>query len=559
MPFIFFLIISSFTVLAHQTSLTPSQHPIRWNIKNIPLRVFNTTSSAIDSDFIIDKSIAEWNGATSTKIVRVNNSANQIRFENNFFYGSAVIGITEVNYNSSGIINTASIILNNQHYEFSDNPAMSFGNLIYLGDVVTHELGHFVGLSHSEVLNSSLFFSTFPGHATIAADDRAGLRSKYESSFGKIFGAVRGGKQVGILGAHIQAISSKTGEAIGSISDENGNFEIDGLNLDDTYYLYVSPLKHLHALPAHYANVQNNFCPAAYVGSFFSSCGREKEGLPTAISLSAGQREINVGVVSIHCTLKTQEAYSIEKLQSNFEPLLIWNYAEEPRSEKAYVGYFPKVDLSSLVYSSPDKFVIDLRTLPFSSGKKLGIRLVSQPFGNIVEYSMVIKKNGLEISGSPFIMKQNDDLTYHLDLATLAALSTVSMQNIFEIEIKASRLSNIAAGYSIPQFQAFSSVQNYPYLLVLTLWDGSVMMANTEQYLSDNGACLDAPFSYSVKKSSIAQADDKTMQVAASASCGSLGPPSDQGPGSSLLLMTIGFIVSLLLARSIKSRKYFLS
>lgn len=185
-------------------------------------------------------------------------------------YGSAVVGLTELSYSNTGTINSARVLLNEQDYIFVDTPGISFGNDIYLKDVVSHEVGHFIGLGHSEVLNSTMFYQTYPGQAELSADDIAGARAKYNTGLGKISGNIMGGSHIGILGVHIQAVSRKTGQAISSTSDQNGYFEIAGLDVADTYYLYTSKLKYLEALPSYFANVQTDFCPSSYVPSFFS-------------------------------------------------------------------------------------------------------------------------------------------------------------------------------------------------------------------------------------------------------------------------------------------------
>lgn len=564
---IWFLFLFSSSLLAHQNSVTSSQREIKWNYTNIPLRIINNSASLPASGSLIEAAMAEWNGVSSFKIQKVSTSNNQIKFSNDFsMYGSAVVGVTEVNYNSSGVINSASILLNEQHYDFTSTPGMALGNQIYLKDVVTHELGHFIGLAHSEVLNSTMFYSTFPGQSELAADDEAGIRNKYESGHGKIYGYVKGGNQIGVLGVHVQAISRARGEAISGISDENGYFEIGGLDLNDTYYLYTSKLKNLEALPGYFANVQSEFCPASYVGSFFSACGRQNDGLPQGINITSTQKSVDVGVVSINCTMRSQEDYNYEKLQSSFSALPIFDYAQEPRWEKSYVGFFRQSELSTVTYTASDKFEVDLSSVASPSGKTFRLRLISQIMGNPLEYHMVVKKNGSQISGSPFQRSTNSpEGTFKLDLAATVALSATASTNIFEIEIKARKLSSSYAAYSIPDVLNFGSEQNLPYLLVMDVQSGGSLLLDTGAELSDNFSCLDAPFTYPVKKSTAiseetsATASGQGEAAVVAASCATLRPPSGPGPGSFSLVFAFGFFCSLLLSRFVKRNKNFLS
>lgn len=557
------LFLYSSLLMAHQTSTTTTQKEIRWNFKNVPLKV-NSPSSSMTT--VIDQSINNWNSSSSTKIQKVSSGNNQLKFESDFsMYGSAVVGVTELSYSTSGVINTASILLNDQDYDFTTIPGMPIGNQIYVGDVVTHELGHFLGLGHSEVLNASMFYANYPGQSSLSSDDKAGIRAKYDSGYGIISGYVKGGNHIGVLGVHVQAISRRTGETISSISDESGRFAIEGLDLNDTYYLYTSPLKNLDALPYYYANVQNEFCPSSYVGSFYTPCGRQNDGLPQGITLTASQPTKEVGEVSINCTVRSSEDYNFEKIQSSFMPLSIWDYADEPRVEKSYVGFFRNADLSTSSYSEADKFEVDLRSFnPSGSAKTLKVQLISQPFGNPVEYSVSIKRDGIPVVGSPFGKTATmPEWTYNLDINTHASLSSTASRNFFEIEIKAKKLSTVDTAYSIPSFGLFGSNQSLPYLLTLSLWEDGEPYLDTESELSDNYSCLDAPFTYAVEKSKYDSNDasvDSQVATATAASCGTIEPPSDGGgPSGFFAIISFGFFLATLASRFAKRGKNFLS
>ena len=155
---VLFTLFYSLSGLSYQSSVTDSQNQIKWNYTNVPLRIGNTASSLSTSTAIIDQAIAEWNAATTFQIQRTSTGKNQIIFLEDFSrYGSAVLGVTEVSYATSGDINSATIYLNEQNYNFTATPGMSHGSTVYLKDVVTHEMGHFLGLGHSEVLDSTMF------------------------------------------------------------------------------------------------------------------------------------------------------------------------------------------------------------------------------------------------------------------------------------------------------------------------------------------------------------------------------------------------------------------
>lgn len=565
MQLILVLLFSTISAYAYQSSLSATENELHWANPYVPMAIQNTTSdmAAATAKNVILSSMNEWNASSSANVSTVSSSNNTIKFVSNFPYGSAVIGVTEISFNNSGTISKAAILLNDDYY-FHSSPGMYPSGQVYLGDVVSHELGHMFGLSHSEVLNSTMFYSSFSGQSTIASDDKAGIRSKYDN-FGTISGYVKGGSSIGVLGAHVQAISRNTGDAIGAISDETGYFKISGLDLNDSYYLYTSPVKNVDSLPGYFANVQDEFCPGSYVGSLFSSCGRENDGKPSAIVLTDAIPEVNVGTVSINCSLRSDQDYDYQKLQTTFEPVTILDYGEENRTEKSFVGWFRKT--TSTAWSSADVFNVDLTDYAVSGSKYLKVALVSFPFGSLLEYEMTVKKNGVVVgSASRGLTYVSATETYNTDFYAFLPLSTSSSQNTFEISIRSKKLSTSYASQTFPSFQQFTSDQHMPYMLVASVYEntpaGLMAIEDTQANWSDNDSCLDAPFTYAVSKtvavtdsSSSATSED---QVAASAGCGTLEPPKS-GPGSSLPLMTLGFMLVLLASSLRKTRKNFLS
>lgn len=555
-----------FPVWAHQTSLTSSGNQIYWSNPNVPVAISTNTndlSSTVTRNIILN-SMNEWNQSSSAKVNSVGSSQNTISFQSGFAYGSAVLGVTELSYNSSGSIEKASIVLNDD-YAFQASPGIYPSGQVYLGDVVTHELGHLFGLSHSEVLNSTMFYSSFSGQSTLSPDDKGGIRLIYDSSFGSIYGYVKGGNSVGVLGAHVQAISRKTGESIGAISDEDGMFVIGGLDLEDTYYLYVSPVKNVDSLPGYFANVQNNFCPGVYSGSFYSVCGRENDGKPQGINLSSFSPHVDVGTISISCSLKTDPDYDAEKLESSFSTLTFFDYAQDLKSEKAFVGWFRKA--ATITWSAEDKLGVDLTGYTSLGGfqKYLKVSLVSFPFGSQNEYELSFSRNGSSLgSGIKPLIYDPGTETYSTDYETFLPLDPNRLNNNFEIGIKSRKLSSSTVAQTFPSPSLFSTDQYLPYLLITSLYEmrpsGLTPIIDTQANLSDNQSCLEAPFTYAVSKSSnndtspVASSD----QVAAAAGCGTIEPPSSGGSGS-FPLIAFGFLLSFLASALVKSRKNFLS
>jgi hypothetical protein len=505
----------------------------------------------------------QWNMSSVAKVNSVSASHNEIKFVSNSPFGPAVLGVTEVSYNSQGAIQKATILLNDD-YQFRSTPGIYPGMQVFLGDVVTHELGHLFGLSHSEVLDSSMFYASYSGQSTVSFDDQTGIRHKYDSSFGKISGSVRGGGNIGVLGAHVQAISRKTGKASAVVTDENGEFELGGLDIEDTYYLYTSPVKKLDSLPGNFSNVQDRFCPASYVGSFFSKCGSEFNGKPQGISITSDVPQVDVGIITINCNLKTDVDYNSQKLNSTFAPMRIFSFdpGRIEKVEQAFVGWFRSPSVTT--WSDPDRFEIDYSSLT-TNNLFVKISLVSFPLGTQLEYQIDIKNNIQHFAlGENSLEYSSLTNTYNPDYEIFVPISTDGANNIFEIGISSRKLGSSYLASTFPAFATFSSATDLPYLLITSLWQnqGGVMtpIVNSEPILSDNAACLDAPFTYAVTKTKDLSGNSPLTndQMAAAAGCATIGPPGS-GPGTSLPLLTLGFILSLMASSLFKSRKNFLS
>ncbi len=549
--------------LAHQTSMTQSGAELFWANPNVPLKISTNTQDLLSTQVlnIVNQSMNQWNQQSNAQIISSSSSSNKIEFLSDFPFGSAVLGLTEISYNSNGAIQKASIYLNDD-YTFKGSPGLYPAGQVYLGDVVTHEMGHLFGLSHSEVLNSSMFYSSYSGQSTLASDDKSGLRSKYSQNYGSITGFVKGGSGIGVLGVHVQAISRNSGESIGAISDENGSFVIGGLNLNDTYYLYTSAIKNPQSLPGYFANVQTEFCPGSYVGSFFSKCGSEFDGKPTPVNLTNLIPQIDVGTITINCALRSDQNYNYQKLQANFTPIKIFDYGLENRHEKSFVGWFRKTTTSA--WSTPDILQVDLSSFNTGTNKKVKIDLVAFPFGSQREFEMSIYKNGHAI---PETTKQlsfiPETQTYNIDLSATLPLAVDESENNFEIHLKSRRLGSSHVALTFPAAFDFSTDAYLPYLLNISLLEVSngqlLPIMDSEVVLSDNESCLDAPFTYAVSKTEPQEApatigDDQTV---AAASCGTIDPP--QGGSGPMLMMLTGFLMILFLSNSIKGRKKFLS
>jgi YVTN family beta-propeller protein len=194
---------------------------------------------------------------------------NLVTFQDEYSFPPNVIGITPTLSALRRAAYDDRIVLPGQIVDADMilNPAVPFrtpshnpsGNSIDLQSVVTHEAGHFFGLSHSGVLNSTMFFVLQPGTgaASLEADDRAAIAAAYPApSFATDFATITGqvlrgggtgpgGAGYAIPGALVTAVQIADGAPTDSVAsdytDEGGNYALRGL-APGTYSVRVTPL-----------------------------------------------------------------------------------------------------------------------------------------------------------------------------------------------------------------------------------------------------------------------------------------------------------------------------
>lgn len=173
-----------------------------------------------------------------------------------------------------------------------------------LESLLTHEIGHWLGLDHSAVWRAVMFpYAPPPGQflgarptartpdGPLSDDDRTGIRALYPDpqdtiNIGTIRGRVLpanpfalvafpspppGGSVTGVFGAHVVVTDSDTGAVIaGSLSgwscnasgtapQFDGSYDIERLPVGHNYSVYAEPLDGL-AVPADFSNALNNIC-----------------------------------------------------------------------------------------------------------------------------------------------------------------------------------------------------------------------------------------------------------------------------------------------------------
>jgi hypothetical protein len=576
--FIFLLFVGmSSELYAYIQNRTQADHLVQWpsDVSLIDIFVNGVNSQGISTSSVVTiatNSVNQWD-SKSRMGLRTNTTAgsNQINLNElyfstdpSIFNGTGVVGLTQVFYkNNTGQIVEADILINDS-FPFSTDVT----KLNFIGNVITHELGHFLGLGHSSVIGSSMFYSLSRGQSQISDDDKSGIYSLYpngNSTKSKLSGKIVGGSSlIAVFGAHVEAISQKTGKVAGAtISDTDGTFVINGLERNDSFFIYTSPLV-LMGLPARYNNARFNFCHSSskYRGSFFQSCGSSSEGFPQAIKLTAA--ETNIGNITIRCSLDVPIDYIQNK---NADPAIFDLQAFTPRGVgNSFVGFFSSQDLSN---STTDRFKIDLSNTDWdaisaSGNLKLEVKISNQNFYSAYKATLTVKSGtGTNYASAAYTVEPDGWL--NLDTTIRANITRGGTSaNVFEIMVKPESMifPNFPADLTesdqpkskedyFPVYSSFEDSMSL-YLLTTTIvkdnGDGTfTQVASRIDQMSDNSKCPDANNTYSltdysVKRNSTSDSNAVKKSKDGLLACGTVDLDNNSGGGP------FGFFVGLILS-----------
>lgn len=239
---------------------------------------------------------------------------------------SNVLGLTQVWYDANtGRILETDIALNDRDFLFtthvrdtsgygSGSPSFANGkSTVFIENVITHELGHALGLSHSGGLQSSMLFMESPEQAHLSCDDSIAIHALYPSSDSTSRGALHGKilDQMGvpIFGAHVVAISRRRGTVLATaLTDEQGNYLMDALE-PGTYFLMTEPFyAGPQTLPTYYSGMRLDLCPNHR--AFARTVYTDRSGLyPEPVRVTPG---VSITVPPITPRCATEERFRSE-------------------------------------------------------------------------------------------------------------------------------------------------------------------------------------------------------------------------------------------------------
>jgi hypothetical protein len=158
--------------------------------------------------------------------------------------GSGIVALTPISYDvGSGLISDADILFNARDYAWSVTGAQ---NTFDVQDVLTHEIGHFIGLDHAPAIAGTMWpYVSYNQwlHRSLTYDDRSGaIAIAPIGSPTRLTGIVRRAGAP-VPGAAVHAIRADDGRHMATaLGGADGVFEIEGLPAAD-YFVYAAPLE----------------------------------------------------------------------------------------------------------------------------------------------------------------------------------------------------------------------------------------------------------------------------------------------------------------------------
>lgn len=521
---------------------------------------------------IVQSAIDQWN-EKSKIILHRNPSAgknqdglNELFFSTdpNIFSGTRVLGVTHVtSADNNGEILEADVIINDDVI-FSATTTET----MYIGNVITHEMGHFLGLGHGEVVGSTMFYTVTKGQSSVDPDDAAGIFANYplaSMNKGSIVGTVVGGSQsiVPVFGAHVQAISVKSGKILGAaVSELNGRFRIDGLTTDDQYLIYTSPSNPV-GLPSSFANVRKDFCETStsYRGSFFQGCGASNEGFPQHLAFAQNSKTIDVGNITIRCSLDTPPEYLQKKRQTpNTFDL---NASTQQGIGGSFVGFFSNSEMQN--HLMKDYFSLDLRSHDWSGTTGdlfLAVKVLNQSFNSAFKANVAAKYAGTTTSVTPKYQQLADGWISIESVGYFPISRSVLSDNLFEISVAPESMEYPSFPSGIPfsktdLFPDFYEFQDelYFYLVIATIvksnGDGTYSQIYSKRDVqSDNSTCLDGINTYALNQYAATGSNTDTSERKKIVSCATVDMNDRSGGGGGFFIgLFLCFLISYALTR----------
>ena len=572
------LLVLLFTQLCHAYvfSNTEDGEKIKWKAsQSMPFYVdtSNENSGGVDPDDVqaaIEDSLSRWNQTSPIKFSPVYTSSlppagtkATFKFSSNpAYFGSGVLAVTSVSYNNAtGTIYGADILMNDSLFvssTFTADPSYSSGPYAFIGDVIAHEVGHMLGLNHSETQGATMIYSIFKGQHKVGPDDKAGIKDLYNiSEGGSIEGLIVGEREVPVFGAHVQAIELDSNKvASGVFTDGAGKFELKNLDPAKSYVLYVSPVRSKDNLPKKYSSFRSDFCDGnTFRPSFFSKCGGSSSGRAQVIRPGAN---VDVGMVTVKCATTIDPKYLKRKSSEFNERHVIWDYYEKYKAHETFTGHFSEKEVSEGFSGIGDRLKIDLSGVQAEvPPSAVEVSFSSQKLGTSLGLGVYARR--VDQSSYQFYTFDIDPFTGRpeLDFKFELPLSADADDNVFELDIYPVALSSSEQTSIFAAPQTLTNDQHFYFLSAVIKKSGSPIQEWSDVPYEDNFSCLEGnPVTTSEAYSPVTQGSGAQGQDGgfSCATVSDIGSGDGGGPGGGFFSFLIGSLLAFVLFAPRKNR-----
>jgi hypothetical protein len=241
----------------------------------------------------------EFAGSTTNAVTNASDNRNVLHWVDSNI-SSGVFAVTVTTFDTTtGQITDADMELNDRDFTWDTLGSTATTGQIgraMIENVVTHEVGHILGLDHPQNAQSTMFFASGPGlisQTTLEDDDKAPIIADYTNAavpslnYGTVQGSVSDGSNPQ-FGVYVTLVDVSTGEnVIGHVSEGSpgpftlGDFEIDNVP-PGNYLAFACPVSP-SALGSFYSTSFTNFYPVV------RGVAVDTVGTPTYVQVAPGQ------------------------------------------------------------------------------------------------------------------------------------------------------------------------------------------------------------------------------------------------------------------------------